>query len=69
MMNIVQSTNLGKECCKWLVIAAPVVDGTCPVVSPLNHGARFQAVAPYLIQVVPFPCLNGWPVAKCQQIL
>jgi len=44
VMNIVQSSDLRKESGKCLVVMLAIVDGTGPVVSPFNHGARGQSV-------------------------
>lgn len=69
MMDIVQSTNLGKEGCKGLIIITSVVDSTCPVVSPFNHGSRFEIIAAHLIKVGTCTGFNRWPVAESQQVL
>jgi hypothetical protein len=69
MMDIVKSANLGKEGCKSLIIIASIVDSTCPVVSPFNHGSRFETIAAHLIKVRTCTWFNRWPVAECQQVL
>lgn len=69
MMDIVESTNLRKEGCKCLIIITSIVDSTCPVVSPFNHGSRFETIAAHLIKVRTCTGFNRWPVAECQQVL
>lgn len=44
VMHVIESTNLGEESSKGFVVVFTEVDGTCPVVAPLDHGARCQAV-------------------------
>ena len=39
MMYIVQSAHLGKEAAKGLIVCLAKMNGPCPVVAPLNHGA------------------------------
>lgn len=44
VMHVVKSTNLREESGKGFVVVFTEVDSTCPVVAPLDHGARCQAV-------------------------
>ena len=68
-MDVVQATNLREETSVGFVVVASVVDGACPVVAPLDHGARFQTIRAHLVDIRAITRLHHWPVAEGQQIL
>lgn len=68
-MHIVQSTDLREKSGERFVVAAPEVNCARPIVAPLDHRARLQAVRTHLVDVTALAVRNQWPIAKRQQIL
>ena len=56
--------NLREESCIGLVVVAAVVDGSGPVVTPLDHRARFEHVRTNFVQVVSGSGCNSRPVTE-----
>jgi hypothetical protein len=56
--------NLREESCIGLVVVAAVVDGSGPVVTPLDHSARFEHVRTNFVQVVSGSGCNSRPVTE-----
>jgi len=69
MMNIIESADLRKESSKGFIVVPAVVDGSSPVISPLYHGARLEAVATNFIEIVALAGNDGRPVTEGEQVL
>lgn len=70
MVDIVEAADLREEAGKGLVVAGSIVDGTGPVVGPLDHGARLQAVRTHLVDVIAIRArVRGRPVAEREEVL
>lgn len=68
-MHIVKAPDLREETGERLVVAAPEVDRSRPIVAPLDHRARLQAIRTHLVDVATDAVRDLWPVAERQQIL
>lgn len=62
-------TDLREESCIGLIIVAAVVDGSGPVVAPLDHGARFKHVRTNFVQVASSTGNDRRPVAEGELVL
>lgn len=70
MVDIVEAPDLREEASKGLVVAGAIVDGASPVVSPLDHGARLQAVRTHLVDMIAVRArIRGRPVAEREEVL
>lgn len=66
MMNVIKSPDLRKEPSIGFVVAATIVDRSCPVVSPLDHGSWLQPIGTHFVDVVLVVAARLWlrPVAE-----
>jgi hypothetical protein len=62
MVNIVESSNLGEETSKRLILSE--VNGTGPIVPPLDHGSGFQNITPNFVNVISLTWFGHRPVAE-----
>lgn len=69
VMHIVQTSDLREEPGKRCVIAASEVNRTRPVIAPLDHGARLQAIRTHFVDIVAGAIGDQRPVAERQQVL
>lgn len=69
MMHIIEPSDLRKESGKRFIVALTEFDGTSPIVAPLNHCARLQAIRSHLVNVTAHSIGNLWPITERQQIL
>lgn len=68
VVDLAESSNLGKEASKGLVVLAPMIDAPGPIIAPLNHSPRLEGVTPHLVYVASLPLLYRRPIAKGQHI-
>lgn len=69
VMHVVETADLREEAGVGFIVVASVVDGTCPVVSPFDHGAGLEAVRSHFVDVVTAAGLHHRPVAEGEQVL
>ena len=69
VMNVVQSSDLGEESPKGLIVVLSKINGPCPIVSPFNHRPWLESVTTDFINVVSLPRLDGWPETKWKKEL
>lgn len=68
-MHVVQPTDLREKSRVSLVVVAAEIYRARPVVSPLNHRARLQAIRAHLVDVAAVAWLHDRPVAEREQVL
>lgn len=68
-MDIVKPSDLGEKSGECFLVVLAEVDGSGPVVAPFDHGAGFQRVGSYLVQIVGIARYYLRPVAELQQVL
>jgi hypothetical protein len=69
VVDVVETADLREEPGVGFVVVASVVDGACPVVAPLDHGAGFEAVGAHFVDVVATARFHHRPVAEGEEIL
>lgn len=66
MVDSVQSAKLGEEASIWNIFAdiLPAVDALGPVISPIVHAARLNAITSNIVDVVASSPVGDRPVRK-----
>lgn len=69
MMHVIESANLGEKSCKSFVIILTIIDSFSPIITPFDHGSRFEAVGSNFVHIFAGPIYDFWPKTECQQKL
>lgn len=69
MMDVVQAADLREETRERLVVLAPEMNRSRPIVAPFDHRARFQSVRTYFVYVFRISQCYFRPVTKREEVL